>query len=577
MRKDDGVDGDAQRIGQLTWMMFLKIFDMRETIRAEQNSNYQPVLETQYRWKSWATHQLETWKALGKKEDAQRNELANELIRFVNQDLFPALEALPDDNNPQVEVIRNVFKDSSGNFMKSGTLMLGVIEKLEESINFDDIKAQGQLGDIYEKILNDLRSAGNAGEFYTPRALTEFMADRIKPDLSKNETVLDPACGTGGFLTAAIDQIREQLPAGSASESVNKQIAPLIFGFEKKRLPHLLCTTNMVLHGVDVPNRIRLKNSLKEAWGSWDDKPKYDCILSNPPFGGAEGDDAGTDYPIITKETADMFMQLIVKLLADNGRAAVILPDGFLFGKDTKSRIKETFLKECNLHTIVRLPKGVFSPYTTITSNMLFFTKGKPTKTIWYYQHQYPKGYKSYSKTKPIRSEEFEAEKALWGTEGNGFTDRQESETIWTYDFGAAKQKALVEAQPHWGKAERLEAEAKQLEQQELKPLRAKLRSAKKQKLPTVKELKQQILYKEEQIAEIFQQTEDAKAAGERIYWLIYDLDKSNYNAPEAKEYDPDELLVEYKDLLSEIEATQNELRDELQATLLPYIESEHA
>lgn len=575
MRKDDGVDGDAQRIGQLTWMLFLKILDLREAKRETQNPDYQPVLASKYRWHSWAAQQLETWKALAKKDDTQRNAIAKDIIRFVNEELFPALKALPDDGNPQKEVIRNVFKDSSGNFMKSGMLMLGVIEKLEESINFEDIKAQGQLGDIYEKILNDLRSAGNAGEFYTPRALTEFMADRIKPDLSKGETVLDPACGTGGFLTAAINQLKDQLPDSSSEKAISETIVPLIFGFEKKPLPHLLCTTNMILHGVDVPNRIRLKNTLKETWASWDDKPKYDCILSNPPFGGAEDDDAGTGYPETTKETADMFMQLIVKLLKDKGRAAVVLPDGFLFGKDTKSRIKEMLLKECNLHTIVRLPKGVFSPYTTITSNMLFFTKGQSTETIWYYQHQYPEGYKSYSKTKPILPEEFEAEKAWWGAEDNGFADREENEISWKYEFGQIKANALAEAQPYWDKADKLEAEAKQLEQQELKPLQAQLKLANVAELPNAKELEAKITEIEQQIVKLQQQVKDARAAADRIYWPIYDLDKANYNVLEEDEENPDKLLADYKALLSEIEATQNELRNELQAALSHYLESE--
>ncbi|MCA1772419.1 MAG: type I restriction-modification system subunit M, partial [Halomonas sp.] len=393
MRKDDGVDGDAQRIGQLTWMLFLKIFDQREEEweddAEDKGESYVSPLPEEYRWRNWAAQIVDN-------DCKKKPRLSAEDTLNIANRLTKDLGELPvDDDDVKKKVVRGVFSDTN-NYMKSGTLMLGVIEKLDEAINFHDFKSRQNLGDIYEQILNDLRAAGNAGEFYTPRTITQFMVQMVNPQLG--ETVLDPACGTGGFLTAAIDHLTSQLTEKSGPEQ-KQSIESSIHGYEKKQLPHLLCTTNMMLHGIDVPERIVRMNTLAKSWNEWSNNDKVECLVTNPPFGGMEEDGVGTDYPadVRTRETADMFLTLIVrKLLKDGGRAAVVLPDGTLFGEGMKNIIKENLLNECNLHTIIRLPNGVFNPYTSIKSNLLFFTKGKPTETIWFYEHPYPEGYKSY-------------------------------------------------------------------------------------------------------------------------------------------------------------------------------------
>ncbi|MBF0186031.1 MAG: N-6 DNA methylase, partial [Magnetococcales bacterium] len=267
----------------------------------------------------------------------------------------------------------------------------------------------------------DLQSAGNAGEYYTPRAVTRFMVDRVDPKLG--ERVLDPACGTGGFLASTIDQIRERYVKTPEDES---RLQLSIFGVEKKPLPHLLAVTNMLLHGVSAPIAIRHDNTLARPLRDYGPADRVEVIVTNPPFGGVEEDGTEKNFPASfqTKETADLFLVLIMHLLVPGGRAAVVLPDGTLFGEGVKSRIKEKLLTDCNLHTIVRLPNGVFNPYTGIKTNLLFFTRGEPTRETWYYEHPYPAGYKSYSKTKPMRFEEFATEQAWWNA-------RVENEFAW--------------------------------------------------------------------------------------------------------------------------------------------------
>lgn len=350
MRKDDGVDGDAQRLGQLTWMLFLKVFDQREEEWEDDNTEYKSPLPERFRWRNWAAY---TADAEGKKKPQIAG---SELIAFVNNELFPAFkEQIDASKSPSHKVIKQVFEDAN-NFMKSGPQMLAVIEKLEEAIDFHDFKTRASLGDVYEQMLNDLRGAGNAGEFYTPRAITAFMVDRVNPNLKKRETVLDPACGTGGFLTAAIDHFRNQLTTKSSAED-KRAIEELIRGIEKKQLPHLLCTTNMLLHDIDVPSQIEHRNTLGVGWNEWSANDKVDCLITNPPFGGYEDDTVGGDYPadLRTRETADMFVSLIIKkLLKENGRAAVVLPDGFLFGEGIKNTLKKLLLRDCKLHTVQR-------------------------------------------------------------------------------------------------------------------------------------------------------------------------------------------------------------------------------
>ena len=396
MRQDAGVDGDAQRIGQLAWMFFLKIFDDREAEAELLHSAYRSPIPDDLRWRTWAA--------------PKEGITGDELLGFVNNELFPALKQFSETSTTgRAYVIGNVFQDAF-NYMKNGTLIRQVVNKINE-IDFNRSEDRHLFGDIYEQILKDLQSAGNSGEYYTPRAVTQFMIDMVAPQLG--ETVLDPACGTGGFLTGAIEHVRTNHVKTPEDEEV---LQSSIRGVEKKQLPHLLCTTNMLLHGIDVPTNIAHDNTLARPLRDYTNKDRVDVILTNPPFGGTEEPGIENNFPQTyrTRETADLFLVLIEHLLKSGGRAAVVLPDGTLFGDGVKARIKEKLLTDCNLHTVVRMPKGVFNPYTSIATNLLFFTKGEPTKDIWYYEHQYPAGYKNYSKTKPIRIEEFAAEKAWW-------------------------------------------------------------------------------------------------------------------------------------------------------------------
>ncbi|WP_319075239.1 N-6 DNA methylase [Delftia acidovorans] len=586
MRKDDGVDGDAQRLGQLTWMLFLKVFDQREQeweddAKAE-GKKYKSPLTSELRWRNWAAY---TTDADGKKKPRTP---ASKIIGFVNNQLFPSLKDLSivgradAKSRARNQVIRSVFEDAN-NYMKSGTQLLAVIEKLEDAINFDDFTVRANLGDVYEQLLNDLRGAGNAGEFYTPRAITQFMADRLNPSLAKRETVMDPACGTGGFLTAAIGHFRHQSTdrSGAAGQAA---IEDLIRGIEKKQLPHLLCTTNMLLHGIDVPSQIERKNTLGVGWKEWREHDKVDCIITNPPFGGYEDDGVGSDYPadLRTRETADMFMALIVKkLLKEKGRAAVVLPDGFLFGDGIKGTLKRILLRDCQLHTIVRLPKGVFAPYTTIKTNLLFFTKGEQvgdgtkrfhTDTIWFYEHPYPPGYKSYSKTKPIRFEEFKPLQDWWGIEANGFAEREENDRAWKVDFKTKREQAEAAAQPLWTRAEALNNQASAVERQ----MRALRESVKGVSDPQqCKAAEDEIEVLRPQAEGLRLQARDAQAAGDRIYWPIYNLDLKNPNGPDEETHDPDVLLEKYKALIGQIQETENSLKTELAGALAHHFNAE--
>ena len=421
MRQDAGVDGDAQRISQLTWLLFLKIFDDQETELELMRDDYKSPLPDSLRWRAWAA-------------DAE-GITGDELLDFVNNTLFTRLKALSADaqRNARGFVVRQVFEDAF-NYMKSGQLLRQVINRINE-IDFNNQQERHLFNDLYERILKDLQSAGNAGEFYTPRAVTQFMVDQVNPRLG--EKVLDPACGTGGFLSCALEHLRGQVKS-VADETI---LQNAIHGVEKKQMPHLLCVTNMLLHGIEIPSQIRHDNTLTRPLIDYGPRDQVDAILTNPPFGGTEEPGIEANFPadVRTKETADLFLVLIVELLKHNGRAAVVLPDGTLFGEGVKSRIKERLLTECNLHTIVRLPNGVFSPYTGIKTNLLFFTKGTPTREVWYYEHPYPAGYKSYSKTKPIRIEEFDMEKAWWGSEADGFKDRVENEFAWKVGIDAIR------------------------------------------------------------------------------------------------------------------------------------------
>lgn len=565
MRKDDGVDGDAQRIGQLTWMLFLKIFDQCEETweddAQDRRKKYKSPLPEECRWRSWAKYVEDA------KSKRKPRIQASDLIKHVNDIVFPGLQNLSVDGDERAKVVREVFVDAN-NYMKSGTLMLGVIEKLDEAIDFHDLKSRGQLGEIYEQILNDLRSAGNAGEFYTPRAVTEFMVRMVNPSLKRRETVLDPACGTGGFLTATIAHFEKQISKKSGSED-RKAIASCIRGVEKKQLPHLLCTTNMLLHGIEVPSMIEHRNTLGRGWNEWKLTERVECVITNPPFGGMEDDGVGNDYPseLRTRETADMFLVLIVKKLLKEkgGRGAVVLPDGTLFGEGVKNKIKELLLRECNLHTVVRLPNGVFNPYTGIKTNLLFFTKGKQTDTIWFYEHRYPSGVRSYSKTRPLRIEELQPIADWWGKESDGFALRRESDVAWRVDFKRLKHAAESKAEPHWKQAEVLNNEAASLTS-EVKVVRDAVKDKGTASARLAAERKISELGK--QVDELRQRAREQQALGDRHYWPIYNLNIKNPNATEEEAQDIDKLLDRYKRLLREIEQTQTKLKAELSTTI---------
>jgi type I restriction enzyme M protein len=434
MRKDVGVDGDAQRIGQLVWLLFLKIWGDREReLELIEDDFRSPLVDVKWkengetrrvadlRWSAWAAD--------------PEGITGDELLDFADKALFPALKGMEvgakvDGDSTKAKaarmlrrrrvLLRSVFEDAY-QYMKSGTLLRQVINRLQSDIDFNDSKSRHLFGEIYETILRGLQGAGNAGEYYTPRAVTQFAVDMVAPKLG--ETILDPACGTGGFLSCAIENIRKAQVKRPEQEA---RLQASIRGVEKKPLPHLLCLTNMIVHGIDVPTGIVHDNTLSRPLRDIGAKDRVDVILTNPPFGGMEEDGIENNFPTAfrTRETADLFLVFIVETLKSGGRAAVVLPDGTLFGEGVKTRIKEHLLTECDLHTIVRLPNGVFAPYTTIKTNILFFTKGRPTKEVWYYEHPYPEGAKSYSKTKPMRIEEFAPEKAWW-------TDRKETQFAW--------------------------------------------------------------------------------------------------------------------------------------------------
>ena len=433
MRQDAGINGDAQRIEQMVWLLFLKVFDAQEEELELTREGYKSPIPEHLRWRKWAA-------------DAE-GITGDPLLEFVNNTLFPKLKGLPADpvRNPRAWVVRSVFEDAN-NFMKSGQLLRQVINKLSV-IDFNRQAERHQFNDLYEKILRDLQSAGNAGEFYTPRAVTQFMVDMVTPQLG--EKVFDPATGTGGFLVCAIEHLRKQVQNTEQQALLQTSVA----GVEKKQLPHMLCVTNLMLHGVEVPSLIAHGNTLARPLRDYTPAERVDVVLTNPPFGGIEepGIEAGFPADVRTKETADLFLVLIKHILKPHGRAALVLPDGTLFGEGAKTRIKQQLLDECNLHTIVRLPNGVFAPYTGIKTNLLFFTKGRPTEAIWYYEHPYPPGVKNYNKTKPIRIEEFDAEKAWWGSEADGFAARVENERAWKVDIAAirAANYNLDQKNPH--------------------------------------------------------------------------------------------------------------------------------
>ena len=399
MRNDAGVNGDAQRIEQMTWILFLKVYDVKEEEWEFNYDEYKSIIPEELRWRNWAVDD--------KSGDALTGE---ELLKFVNEELFPKLKDITiDEDTPLNKVlVKSIFEDSN-NFMKDGILLRQVINKVDE-LELEDYEDRHAFGEIYEKILKDLQSAGNAGEFYTPRAVTDFMAEMIQPKIG--ETIADFACGTGGFLTSALKILEPQVNTLEEQEQYNNSI----FGIEKKAFPYMLCATNMLLHDIENPNIIH-DNSFNKKVKEYSNDEKYDIVLMNPPYGGSEKKTVQNNFPrdLRSSETADLFMSVIMYRLKKNGRAAVILPDGFLFGTDNiKTNIKTKLMNEFNLHTIIRLPPSVFSPYTSISTNILFFDNTHKTEETWFYRVDMPEGYKHFSKTKPMKIEHFNKCKQWW-------------------------------------------------------------------------------------------------------------------------------------------------------------------
>ncbi|WP_292530900.1 class I SAM-dependent DNA methyltransferase [Methylocystis sp.] len=429
MRKDKGLNGDLDRLPLLTWIMFLKFLDDLETQREEEatlaGKAFRPAIDAPYRWRDWAAN--------------PQGITGDELLAFINQDeavlpngkrglgLFAYLRQLTSSNGDnRRDVIATVFRGVD-NRMKSGYLLRDVINKIG-GIHFTSSEELHTLGALYESMLREMRdAAGDSGEFYTPRAVVRFMVEMIDPRLG--ETVLDPAAGTGGFLVESLNHLSKQVKTVANRKRLQQES---ILGGEPKPLPYLLCQMNLLLHGLDAP-KIDPGNSLRFKLSEIGEKDRVDVIVTNPPFGGEEEKGIQGNFPgdRQTAETALLFLQLIMRklhrkptLAGHAGRAAVVVPNGILFGDGVCARIKEELLKEFNLHTIVRLPNGVFAPYTPIPTNILFFDRSGPTGEVWYYEQQLPEGRRSYTKTAPLQFEEFADCVAWW-------KKREENERAW--------------------------------------------------------------------------------------------------------------------------------------------------
>lgn len=400
MRNDSGVNGDAQRIEQIVWILFLKIYDAKEEAWELYHDHYTSIIPAGLKWRDWAVDRKDGEALTG---DA--------LLDFVNNTLFPTLKNLEiDEETPMSQVIvRYAFEDAN-NYQKDGVLLRQVVNVIDE-IDFTEYKERHEFGTIYESFLKDLQSAGNAGEFYTPRAVTDFMVKVVKPVLG--EKIGDFACGTGGFLTSALQALERQVENSLENREIyNKSV----YGIEKKALPHMLCVTNMLIHDIDDPNILH-GNALEMDYKDMRKMEPFDVILMNPPYGGSEKDSVKSNFPteLRSSETADLFMNVIMYRLKKNGRCAVIIPDGFLFGTDNaKFNIKKKLFGEFNLHTVVRMPHSVFAPYTSIRTNILFFDNTEPTKETWFYRMDMPEGYKNFSKTRPMKMEHFGDTIAWW-------------------------------------------------------------------------------------------------------------------------------------------------------------------
>lgn len=430
MWKDDGVAGDAQRLEQIVWILFLKVYDDKEKLWEFHDSNFKSILPEDLRWRNWAVDKKDGNALTG-----------DELLSFVNEKLFPGIEKLDiNENTPISKAIVKYTFDDVNNYMKNGILLRQVINIIDE-IKFTNSNEKHEFNEIYETMLKELQSAGNAGEFYTPRPVTNFMVEMINPSLK--DKIADFACGTGGFLTSTLDYLKNQVKTVEDKELYDNSI----YGIEKKSLPYLLCITNLLLHDIDEPN-IEHRNSFDRNVKDYKENEKYDVVLMNPPYGGHEVKNIQANFPsnLRGSETFDLFMTLIMYRLKQDGRCAVILPDGFLFGVDnTKVNIKEKLMKDFNLHTIVRMPSSVFAPYTSITTNILFFDKTKPTDKVWFYRMDMPEGYKNFSKTKPILNKHFDDVKEWWNDRKEIIDEKESEEQTTTYKSKCYSIKEIID------------------------------------------------------------------------------------------------------------------------------------
>lgn len=416
MRMDAGLSGDAQRIEQLAWMLFLKIYDDLESDWAY-DGNYSSRIPEPCRWSNWA----DTENPEGLKGDA--------LLNFVNNTLLPGLGniTLPENCLRRQSIVKEIFENGNiNNYMKDGVQFRHILKEIN-AFDFADPRTTHAFGEIYETILKQLQAAGSAGEFYTPRALTDFIASHL--DLKIGDKIADFACGTGGFLNSA----RKYLDKGNLSNRERQILNTAFFGIEKKPMPYLLCLTNLLLNQVADPMIMHDNALTQQHVFNYGPQDAFDVILMNPPYGGSENAGVQQNFPEDQRsaETADLFLILIMaRLRKKTGRAAVIVPDGFLFGSGNKTAIKKRLLTEYNLHTVIRLPNSVFAPYTSIATNILFFNADGPTKETWFYRVDMPEGYKHFSKTRPMLPEHFAELNAWW-------QNRVERET-----GGAPKAKA---------------------------------------------------------------------------------------------------------------------------------------
>ena len=399
MRNDAGINGDAQRIEQIAWMLFLKVYDAKEQDWEWDDEDYVSIIPEECRWQNWAVDDHTGTAMTGDK-----------LLNFVNNTLFPTLKKLPVDVSTPIKkaIVQTTFADAN-QYMKDGVLLRQVINVIDD-LDLGDYEESHAFGETYETILKELQSAGSSGEFYTPRAVTDFMAKMINPQIG--EQVADFACGTGGFLTSWLKELSAKIETTEDQSAYDTSI----YGIEKKQFPYMLCITNMLLHGIDVP-KIYHDNSLLKDVLDYTRDDQFDVILMNPPYGGNEKTEVKNHFPadLASSETADLFMSVIMYRLKKNGRAAVILPDGFLFGTDNaKVAIKKKLFSEFNLHTVIRMPHSVFAPYTSITTNILFFDHTKPTEETWFYRLDMPEGYKNFSKTKPMELKHFDPAMDWW-------------------------------------------------------------------------------------------------------------------------------------------------------------------